>query len=150
VQNNEQLREDVHIRLQENNKFIFREVVKDTDKFEISICNPPFFGSQTEALAQSARKQKNKTVDPEIKTVQSFGGQGSELWHEGGEKAFLMTMINESRFYKDQIKWFSTIVAHRENVRTLEYKLKKVNAKNVQTIRMEQGNKVTRILIWQF
>jgi len=80
----------------------------------------------------------------------SFGGQGSELWCDGGERAFIIQMIAESRFYRSQVKWFSTLVAHRENIRTLEHKLKKADAKDVRIVKIEQGNKISRILLWRF
>ncbi len=151
VRLNPQLKNNVQIR-QQPGKDIFRNIIQPDDMFDITICNPPFFSSQTEALAQSERKIKNKVTpnsDDSQKTM-SFGGQGSELWCDGGERAFIIQMIAESRFYRSQVKWFSTLVAHRENIRTLEHKLKKADAKDVRIVKIEQGNKISRILLWRF
>ncbi|MBP3942529.1 23S rRNA (adenine(1618)-N(6))-methyltransferase RlmF [Sphingobacteriaceae bacterium WQ 2009] len=145
------LKNNVQIR-QQLTKDIFRGIIQPEDKFDITICNPPFFSSQLEALAQTERKIKSK-ITPNSDDTQkemSFGGQGSELWCDGGEKAFITQMIAESRYFRTQVKWFSTLVAHRENVRTLEHKLKKANAKDVRVIKIEQGNKIARILLWRF
>lgn len=149
---NVSLKKNIQIRLQNNPKAIFKDIILPDEKFDMIICNPPFFSSQTEALQQSVRKAtgiKNAKLD-ENTVVQTFSGQGSELWCDGGEKAFLTRMIFESQFYKDQVKWFSSLVAHREDVRFLQHKLKKINVKESEVIRMEQGNKVSRILLWRF
>lgn len=148
---NPALKNNVQIR-QQLTKDIFRGIILPEDKFDITICNPPFFGSQLEAMAQTERKIKSK-ITPNSDDTQkemSFGGQGSELWCDGGEKAFISQMIAESRYFRSQVKWFSTLVAHRENVRTLEHKLKKADAKDVRVIKIEQGNKIARILLWRF
>ncbi|MDH5825424.1 23S rRNA (adenine(1618)-N(6))-methyltransferase RlmF [Sphingobacterium faecium] len=150
VRLNPELKNNVQIRLQNNPKAIFKDIILENEKYDMVICNPPFFSSQLEALAQADRKIKGLKPVEEDKIVQSFAGQGSELWCDGGEKAFIGRMIFESQFYKDQVKWFSTLVAHREDIRILQHKLKKLNVAEVEVIRMEQGNKIGRILLWRF
>ncbi|WP_370445154.1 23S rRNA (adenine(1618)-N(6))-methyltransferase RlmF [Sphingobacterium multivorum] len=149
---NMSLKKSIQIRLQNNPKAIFKDIILPGEKYDVVICNPPFFSSQTEALQQSIRKTtgiKDAKID-EKPVTQAFSGQGSELWCDGGEKAFLSRMIFESQFHKDQVKWFTTLVAHREDIRFLQHKLKKINVKETEVIRMEQGNKVSRILLWRF
>ncbi|MGB3108353.1 MULTISPECIES: 23S rRNA (adenine(1618)-N(6))-methyltransferase RlmF [Sphingobacterium] len=149
---NMSLKKSIQIRLQNNPKAIFKDIILPGEKYDVVICNPPFFSSQTEALQQSIRKTtgiKEAKID-EKPVTQAFSGQGSELWCDGGEKAFLSRMIFESQFHKDQVKWFTTLVAHREDIRFLQHKLKKISVKETEVIRMEQGNKVSRILLWRF
>lgn len=150
VRLNPELKNNVQIRLQNNPKAIFKDIILENEKYDMVICNPPFFSSQLEALAQADRKIKSLKPAEQENIVQSFAGQGSELWCDGGEKAFIARMIFESQFYKDQVKWFSTLVAHREDIRGLQHKLKKLNVVEMEVIRMEQGNKVGRILLWRF
>ena len=79
-----------------------------------------------------------------------MGVENNELWYEGGELAFITNMIFESVHFQKQCKWFSSLVSKKENLKPLYSVLKRVKAKEVKTITMEQGNKVSRILVWQF
>jgi 23S rRNA (adenine1618-N6)-methyltransferase len=82
--------------------------------------------------------------------VLNFGGQANELWCEGGEILFTQTMIRESVQFKDQCRWFTTLISKQENLKSAYKALKTVGAKEVKTIEMQLGNKVSRILAWRF
>lgn len=139
----------ITIRLQENKRNIFKNIIQSNEKFDCTICNPPFHNSREEATKGTIRKLNNLGKKANGKPVLNFGGQNNELWCEGGELNFITNMIYESVHYKTQCKNFSSLVSKKENLKALFTTLKKVKAK-YEIIEMEQGNKVSRILVWNF
>jgi len=83
-------------------------------------------------------------------SVLNFGGQNSELWCAGGEAAFLDRMIRESLEFANSIQWFSSLISKNGTLAGAYAALTKVNAAEVRTINMAQGQKVSRILAWTF
>ncbi|WP_313807172.1 23S rRNA (adenine(1618)-N(6))-methyltransferase RlmF [Flavobacterium sp.] len=149
INHNPELKDAIAIRLQENKRNIFKGIVKENEHFDFSICNPPFHNSREEATKGTQRKLKNLGKVAEGKPVLNFSGQNNELWYEGGELAFITNMIFESVHFHKQCKWFSSLVSKKENLKPLYSVLKRVKATEVKTINMEQGNKITRILVWR-
>lgn len=146
--NNSVLSDKIECRLQPSNKHIFTGVIKPNEFFDVSICNPPFHASAEEAAAGSQRKNKNLGLKDKNKL--NFGGQNAELWCEGGEDAFVRNMIFESKEISQQIRWFTSLIAKKEHLTSIYYHLKKVNAVEVKTINMAQGQKISRIVAWTF
>ena len=132
------------MRLQQNKRFIFTGILNE--KVDVSICNPPFHSSLKEAQKANNRKTKNLGLKKDL----NFGGQHNELWCEGGELKFIRDMIFESRRFKTDCFWFTTLVSKKENLKPIYRTLKKVEATDVKTIEMGQGNKVSRIVCWTF
>lgn len=142
--------ENIQLKFQPESNFIFKNILTSKDKFTFSMCNPPFHDSEESALKGNLRKTKNLKNSKVHKPNLNFSGQEAELWCEGGEIAFISKMIEESVLYSSQILWFSCLVSKKENLFKLESLLKKVNALEVKTIDMSQGQKVSRILAWTF
>lgn len=150
INHNPELKNGISIRLQQNKRQIFKGIIQPEERFDMTICNPPFHNSKEEATKGTQRKLKNLGKATEGKPVLNFSGQNNELWYEGGELAFITNMIYESVHFKTQCQWFSSLVSKKENLKPLYTILKKVNAATVKTIEMEQGNKISRILVWRF
>ncbi|MDH4395869.1 MAG: 23S rRNA (adenine(1618)-N(6))-methyltransferase RlmF [Limnobacter sp.] len=162
VDKNPSLMDQVQLRLQTEPSRIFNGIIKPNDQFDVSVCNPPFHASQHEAMKSNRRKvnslahSKNKSETPKTKSMNkpspalNFGGVSSELWCEGGEIAFLKTMINESKTFGKQCRWFTTLVSKADNLKPVQWLLHDLQAKKVKVIDMQQGNKSTRILAWTF
>lgn len=146
---NPTLKDMVTLRKQEQPEHIFIGVVEANDLFDICICNPPFHSSAEEAQKGTMRKWKNLGKG-HSKPLLNFGGQSNELWCEGGELRFLRTMVQESKLFAHQFKWFSTLVSKHDNIAPLIRSLKSMNAKDIQTIEMQQGQKTSRMLIWRY
>jgi 23S rRNA (adenine1618-N6)-methyltransferase len=142
------LEKAIEVREQSAGK-IFSGIIKPGEKFDLTLCNPPFHSSLDEAMEGTARKWKNlKRGKPG--THRNFGGQGSELWIEGGERTFVGKMIEESLLMKQQVSWFTTLVSKDTNVPVFEAMLRKCSPREVRTIPMSQGAKKSRILAWCF
>ena len=150
IDENPVLNNKIELRKQSNRSNIFQGIIRPDDRFDLSICNPPFHRSQAEASAGSLRKNRNLGQKKSLAPVLNFGGQENELWYEGGEIHFLQTMIRESELFKTNCRWFTTLVSKQENLKPAYKTLKAVGASDVKTIEMQLGNKVSRILAWRF
>ncbi|MBB2495723.1 23S rRNA (adenine(1618)-N(6))-methyltransferase RlmF [Aquipseudomonas ullengensis] len=146
------LSEAIELRQQQQRGQIFKGLLQEGERFELTLCNPPFHASAEEAASGSRRKWKNLgKLDPARKLpVLNFGGQSAELWCTGGEASFLKRMVNESAGVASQVLWFSSLVSKASNVSTTEALLKKVGAVDVRSVAMAQGNKQSRFLAWTF
>ena len=163
VKANACLQGKLQTRLQTDHQKVFHGIIQADDRFDITLCNPPFHSSLAEASEGTQRKVKNLAANRAAKghkpqavpTVEkaaelNFGGQKAELWCEGGERTFLDNMIRESKDFATQCLWFSSLVSKKENLQPAYAALQKVGAVTVKTIDMTQGNKLTRVLAWSF
>ncbi|MDM1380053.1 23S rRNA (adenine(1618)-N(6))-methyltransferase RlmF [Myroides marinus] len=150
IENNPHLKSNVTIRKQLSKRNILKNIIEDKEYFDVVICNPPFFKSRAEVLATTTKKLKNLGKEVVGKPVQNFSGQNNELWCEGGEKAFITNYIYESKHFKRQAVWFTTLVSNKDNLKPLQSLLKRSETKEVRIINMEQGNKISRILAWRY
>ena len=152
VQSNPRLRKLVKLRLQKNPDAVFKGIIKPSDHFELTMCNPPFHASLAEAKAANQRKRSNLN---QRKTARhgndlNFGGQNAELWCADGEIGFLTRMAKESVDYSRQVYCFTSLVSKRENVAPLKKLLSRLGAQKIDVINMSQGQKVSRLLTWRF
>lgn len=143
------LSEFISIRFQENKRNVFKGIIELNEKFDCVICNPPFHTSKEEATKGTQRKLKNLGKTVEAKPKLNFSGQNNELWCEGGELAFITNMVYESVHFKNQSKYFTSLVSKKENLKQILNIIKKVKA-NSEIIEMQHGNKMSRILVWSF
>ncbi|MES2589902.1 MAG: 23S rRNA (adenine(1618)-N(6))-methyltransferase RlmF [Bacteroidota bacterium] len=139
--------ERIVLRLQKNTNHIFKDIIQQDEKFDFTLCNPPFHDSLEAARKGTERKWKN--LGKTIETL-NFGGQNNELFCEGGEALFVKKMIDESVLFSKNCLWFSTLVSKKSNLPFIYKNLKKVNAFEVKTIEMLHGQKTTRIVLWTF
>lgn len=150
IEANPKLIEAISLQQQLEPRFVFKNIITPEDKFAFTICNPPFHKSAEEASKGSLRKVNNLQDKKVTKAVLNFGGQNAELWCDGGELAFITQMIFESAKYPMQCLWFTTLVSKQSHLKSLYKTLNKVNAAQIKTIDMAQGQKISRILAWTF
>jgi len=150
VESNPPLKGKVELRMQNNPKDLFRGIIQKDELFDVTVCNPPFHASLAEALSGTVRKLNNLTHKKSTKPLLNFGGQNNELWCEGGEEWFVQEMILESRHFAQSCFWFSTLISKESNLRNVYKALRKVEALEVKTIPVGQGNKISRIVAWTF
>ncbi|TEW52440.1 23S rRNA (adenine(1618)-N(6))-methyltransferase RlmF [Psychromonas algicola] len=153
---NKNLSKKVTIRQQKESKQILTGIVKKTDRFAFTMCNPPFHASMEKATEGSLLKQKNlgkKSLNKQSNTTNStlnFAGQAHELSCEGGEIAFVKQMVIESALIKEQVCWFTCLVSKSENVNPIKKCLQQQVAKQVRVIEMSQGHKISRFIAWSY
>ena len=146
------LSKHIGLRLQSHPKHILTGLLEADERFDLTLCNPPFHASLEEATRGSQRKWKNLgKQDPKRKLpVLNFGGQRNELWCEGGEIRFVTQLINESKACASQVLWFSSLVSKASNLPGIEAALRQVGAQAVRVMPMGQGQKQSRLVAWSF
>lgn len=148
---NKELQGAIEIRKQSSKMGIFRDVVGRKERFDAVVCNPPFHASLKEAEQGTRQKWRNLGgTEKEVKHVLNFGGNKAELWCPGGERAFVEQMIIQSAEIKDQVLWFTSLVSKSANLKSIYNALVKVNAFEVRTVQMSQGQKISRFVAWTF
>ena len=147
--NKNDLKDVIELRLQKDVSQIFNGVLNEEDSFSVSICNPPFYKSEAEALEATTRKLKGLNREG-VEVVRNFSGTQNELWYQGGEKAFIHNYLYESSLYKNKCVWFTTLVSKKDLVKGMYVSLNKLGATDIKTIHMGQGNKISRIVAWTF
>jgi 23S rRNA (adenine1618-N6)-methyltransferase len=158
----------IELRHQPREDHLFPGIIKSGEFFHLSVCNPPFYSSFEEAQAGSERKWrglgKKRAPEPEGRRPfgkkptnakveaphRNFGGVSHELWCEGGERDFIVKMIDESNRYSQQVGWFTSLVSRETSLPTIENTLKRTRVTDARLIEMSQGQKKSRIVAWTF
>lgn len=146
---NPRLAAKISLRLQTDTKSIFHNIILDDDWFDLSMCNPPFHSSKAEAQEGTQRKWQNLGKASEGENL-NFGGEDAELWCQGGEAAFIQTMIEESQQFSTRCFWFTTLVSKSANLPAITKSLKQAKVQAHKTINMQQGQKQSRFVAWTF
>lgn len=151
IESNPNLIGKIECRLQTKASETFSGILQKGERIDVSICNPPFHASLEEAEAGTLRKLSNlknkKIKEPEL----NFGGKSIELWTEGGERRFILDMIQQSVPFAKSCCWFSTLVSKQSNLKYIYEALDKMEiVQEYKTINMGQGNKISRIVAWTF
>lgn len=132
----------------------FSGLLRSGEHFDLAMCNPPFHASPGDAEAASQRKWNQLGKPANAKSPAgsklNFGGQGSELWCSGGERAFLQLLVEQSAGIPKRCLWFSTLVSKADNLRHIEAALKKARVVESKIIPMAQGQKQSRLVAWTF
>lgn len=146
------LNKGVSLRQQTNPRHILGGLLEPSERFTLTLCNPPFHASLEEATRGSQRKWRALgKADPKRKLpVLNFGGQNNELWCEGGEIRFVNQLVSESVEAAQQVLWFSTLVSKVSNLPAVQAALKKVGARDIRVVEMGQGQKQSRFVAWTF
>lgn len=147
---NPHLKSKIKFRLQSNVKDIFKGAMEKTERFDLTICNPPFYASILEAQNATLKKLNNLSNEKVTQVKQNFGGQNRELWCHGGESKFVYDMINQSKEFETSCLWFSTLISNKAHLKNAYTQLEKMEAVAVKTLPMGQGNKISRVLAWTF
>ena len=150
IAKNALLHERISLREQKRPDHIFVGLITKKEQFDFTLCNPPFHRSPEEAAAGTQRKNRNLHKERAQKSRLNFGGQANELWCPGGEVAFITKMIKESLLHAKKVLLFSTLVSKKESLPAIYKALKGVDPAMTKTIEMQQGQKVTRIVVWSF
>lgn len=147
--NKNNLQNKIKLKKQTDDTHVLQDVLNENDKVTITMCNPPFFKNEADAIKATTSKLKG-LGKPTDQMVRNFAGQAHELWYKGGEKAFLHTYLYESSLQKTSSFWYTSLVSNKDNIKTMNQSLKKLGATSVMTIAMNIGNKKSRIVAWTF
>lgn len=142
----------IELRQQADARRLLTGIIGPAERFDLTLCNPPFHASAGEATRGSQRKWRNLgKLDPSRRLpTLNFGGQAAELWCPGGEAAFITRLADESRDHAEHVRWFSTLVSKAGNVAPLTARLRRLDAAQVRVVDMAQGQKRSRFVAWTF
>ena len=143
------LGEAIQLRRQTDRKATFKGVIQPGERFDLTLCNPPFHGSMGEVRAATRAKWR-KLGRGLNGPARNFGGQGAELWCEGGEAGFLRRMITESVGLGDQVRWFTSLVSSSASLPAVHRLLRQGEALDIRTVAMAQGQKQSHFVAWTF
>jgi 23S rRNA (adenine1618-N6)-methyltransferase len=150
IELNPVLKGTIELRLQTKAANIFTRIVQKDERFDLTLCNPPFHASASEARAGTLKKLNNLKRRKITKPVLNFGGSNNELWCKGGLERFVQIMITESKQFADSCFWFTALISKSDYLENIYESLKKAGAAEAKTIPMGQGNKISRIVAWTF
>ena len=137
------------LRRQADRNAIFAGVVEPGERFDLTLCNPPFHASLREAR-EAAQQKWRKLGRGATGSARNFGGQGAELWCEGGEAGFIRRMVTEGAALRDQVRWFTTLVSSSASLPAVHRALRQTGAQDIRTVPMAQGQKQSRFVAWTF
>lgn len=147
---NSNLKSNIEIRRQETPNAFFKGILKEDERIDFTICNPPFHATLRDAQKASSKKLRNLKGKSKGKPVLNFGGQHNELWTKGGEARFVKDMIYESKHFGKQCFWFTSLISKETTLKPSYKSLQKVTASDIKTIEMGQGHKISRFIAWTF
>ena len=148
VDKNPVLQGKFELRLQARDEHFFRTVIQEGEHYCFSVCNPPFHTSSQEA--RKANERKNQGLGIATSAALNFGGRDHELWFPGGEERFLRMLAQESKHYREQCLWFSSLLSSKDNLRPLKKVLKKVGIEESRVLPITIGHKQGRVVAWTF
>lgn len=141
----------IELRRQYDPQHIFEGVIASDERFDLSICNPPFHVSAKAVKQASVAKwRKLGKADRDGARGSNFGGIAAELHCNGGELGFIRRMIDESAQRPDNVRWYSSLVSQAAHLPPLRKALQDAAVFDVRQIEMGQGQKQSRVLAWTF
>lgn len=146
---NPNLTKKVNLRFQPSKENILKGIIIPQDQFDLIICNPPFYNSEEQAQSKTVLKNKNLKIKSN-QEVRNFSGRNHELVTEGGEVSFILKLIKESSLFKNQVKWYTTLVSSKDSLKSLQKALRAISPSDIKIISMSQGKKSSRILAWKY
>ena len=150
IDSNDNLKDKVIVKLQEDKNHLFKGIIEENEVFDLTMCNPPFHASLEDAIKANTKKVTNLNKNnKDIKAGLNFGGQKAELWCKGGEKLFLKKMVKESFDFRENVRWFTTLVSNKDNVKPTIKLIEKSGAE-YKILEMSQGQKISRVIAWTF
>lgn len=143
------LNSTIELRLQNQPQDILTGILGASEMISATMCNPPFYKNEAEALEHNQRKTKGLGKGSES-LVRNFSGTEKELCYPGGEKAFLHNYLYQSSLFKSNCLWYTSLVSRKEHVKSMQASLKKLGATTIKVKEMSIGNKISRVVAWTF
>ncbi|BBN05061.1 U6 snRNA m6A methyltransferase [Marchantia polymorpha subsp. ruderalis] len=110
-------------------------VLKDGERFDFCMCNPPFFETIEEA-----------GLNPRT----ACGGTSHEMVCSGGELAFITQIIEDSVQLGTRIQWYTSMVGRKVNLNAITSRLRAVGVTMLRTTEFVQGRTSRWGIAWSF
>jgi len=111
------------------------EGVLDKSKFDLLICNPPFYHSVDERKIPSTYK-----LNPVEEST------------EGGEVGFIQRLLQESQKHKEDIRWYTTLIGKKIDFEFINRYIKHfvVDVKQTRMGTIDQGKNRRWVIAWSY
>ena len=125
--------------------------VLEDEIVDAMVCNPPFFdGAAGEAAGRNPRTD--------------YGGTEAEMWCAGGEAAFVVGLIRDSKLYRDRCVWFSSMCGKKKTLKDAKAELARLdkeaedsegeegmgNGVSYRVCTLEQGSTTRWVIAWRW
>lgn len=118
---------------------IFTDESSCVDEFAVTMCNPPFFCSN----------DGEDKVDRVQHPLRELDAANVEICCPGGEEAFILRMVDESKKYSDRVIWFSSMLGKKKTLKAVKRRMFELGAV-VQTTEFLQGKQARWGIAWSF
>ncbi|GAX84031.1 hypothetical protein CEUSTIGMA_g11455.t1 [Chlamydomonas eustigma] len=105
------------------------------ERFTFCMCNPPFFGSMSEAASNPST---------------ACGGTAMEMVYPGGELKFVMQMVEDSVRLGARIHWYTTMLGKKVTLKALRKELHARHVTAIRTTELVQGKTSRWAIAWSF
>lgn len=119
---------------------IFKTAMDSDNFYDFSMCNPPFF---------NADKMDDRAIKKMAPRNATTGSEG-ELATEGGEKSFVLKMIDESSQLRDKIKIYTSMIGHKSSLGFLKKEFRDREIENFTWTEFCQGHTKRWGVAWSF
>jgi len=126
---------DIELRKAPDAAHIFAGVVRPDDRFDFSMCNPPFFGDTNEACQnpkQACTAAAHEAVTP------------------GGEQTFVGQMARESAAMPYTCRWWTSMLGRKASIKPIRALLKTMRVPLVRVCELVQGRTTRWVICWSF
>lgn len=118
---------------------------KDWDRFDFTMCNPPFFKDDHESDDDKKHQTNKRKPANNAKT-----GISCELTTAGGEVEFVKKMIKNSRQLRNAVNVFTTMLGHKSSMQPILQELKEQGITNICSSEFCQGWTKRWSVAWTF
>jgi len=115
------------------------------DRLDFTICNPPFFASETDM--RSSLKGEGKSLKPNAVCT----GCKAEMVYPGGDLGFVTRIIEESLVLREKVAWYTSMFGMMSSAKAAIDLLKKNGVTNWAVGSIDAGTATRRwIVAWSF
>ena len=113
------------------------------ESLDFTMCNPPFYASADERTASAAAKKRAPRAACTAADIEAIT--------EGGEVAFALRMVEESRQLRDRVQWYTIQLGKDESVAAVVDELREAGCSNWAVGNLKPGHvTVRRALAWSW
>ena len=111
-------------------------------QFDFCMTNPPFYSTVEEATLPRKGDSRRRT---DMTLEEGF-------YPAGGEEAFVMDMIQDSLYFRNDFTWYTSMLGKKSSLMTIEKKLKDMGfgRGQLRTTSFIQGNSTRWGVAWTF
>uniref|UniRef100_A0A224YWQ3 Protein containing Methyltransf 10 domain n=1 Tax=Rhipicephalus zambeziensis TaxID=60191 RepID=A0A224YWQ3_9ACAR len=135
-----------HVKVLEVGSLVEAVEKTESHKFDVCVCNPPFFTSAEEADAKTKAKEQGRTSPPS-----DMGGVESEkVWANSGETGFFKdVLLRDSLILRDKIGLYTCMLGKNSSVKEVLSALQN-KVKSCRVAEFHQGKTTRYAVAWTF